>query len=222
MNKREADEAAPIVVATLTTLLGLTPTRGRPGSDLRRAAGDVIAHVETLLRSDTIGEPLALCFDLAGELGVTLPQLEQVRVVPEATFPITVGGIEIKNALIEFSLATEGTVIANMTFTSREDVNAIRSSTNKAFAGIEEAVADSMDSITYRAIVSLHAAITSHLIETARPLPRMLNYRFGLTLSTLRITHRLYNDAGRADELRAENKIVHPAFCPLQGKALSA
>jgi prophage DNA circulation protein len=61
-----------------------------------------------------------------------------------------------------------------------------------------------------------------HLVETARPLPRMLNYRFYLTMPNVVMAHRLYADASRADELRNENKIVHPAFCPRQGRALSA
>jgi len=32
---------------------------------------------------------------------------------------------------------------------------------------------------------------------------------------------RLYSDAGRADELRAENDVVHPAFMRPTGYALS-
>jgi prophage DNA circulation protein len=35
------------------------------------------------------------------------------------------------------------------------------------------------------------------------------------------LAYRLYADASRADEIRAENKVVHPAFCPPTGIALS-
>jgi len=38
----------------------------------------------------------------------------------------------------------------------------------------------------------------------------------------LTIAYKLYSDASRADEVRAENKIVHPAFCPLVGYGLSS
>jgi prophage DNA circulation protein len=50
----------------------------------------------------------------------------------------------------------------------------------------------------------------------------MLNFRFGYPMPTLVMAHKLYADAGRADELRAENKCVHPSFCRPYGKALSS
>ena len=86
---------------------------------------------------------------------------------------------------------------------------------------MEEIAADDMDQMTYQALVRLHAAVTFFLVETARPLPRMLNFQFGAPMPTLVAAYRLYADAGRADELRAENKVVHPAFMRPFGKALS-
>jgi prophage DNA circulation protein len=50
----------------------------------------------------------------------------------------------------------------------------------------------------------------------------MLNYRFNQPLPTLVMAYRLYADASRGDELRYENAIVHPAFPPMMGRALSA
>jgi prophage DNA circulation protein len=41
-------------------------------------------------------------------------------------------------------------------------------------------------------------------------------------MPTLVMAYRLYADASRGDELRAENKVVHPAFSPAAGLALSA
>jgi prophage DNA circulation protein len=79
-----------------------------------------------------------------------------------------------------------------------------------------------MDQMTYRALVELHAAIIFHMIETARPLPRMLTFKFAEPMPSLQVAHRLYYDAGRADELRTENKVVHPAFMLPTGQALSA
>jgi len=57
---------------------------------------------------------------------------------------------------------------------------------------------------------------------TALPLPRMLNYRFNAVLPTLVISQRLYYDGSRADQVRDANRIVHPAFCPIMGQALSS
>jgi prophage DNA circulation protein len=64
--------------------------------------------------------------------------------------------------------------------------------------------------------------MTNHLVQTALPLPRMLQYQFAQILPSLVMAYKLYDDASRADEVRDENKIVHPAFCPLAGEALSS
>jgi prophage DNA circulation protein len=50
----------------------------------------------------------------------------------------------------------------------------------------------------------------------------MLQWRFSKVMSTLMLAQRLYYDASRADELRNENHIIHPAFSKLAGRALSA
>jgi prophage DNA circulation protein len=79
-----------------------------------------------------------------------------------------------------------------------------------------------MDQSDYKAIVSLRAAIVNHLVATARPLPSLLSYWFGTPLPSLVISQRLYGDASRYDEIREENKVIHPAFCPQSGVALSS
>jgi prophage DNA circulation protein len=221
MFKVDAKEAAPIVIATLDAMLTWAPTRGRPGSDLRTAIGDIKAHIEALLQGDRIGPPLLNCFELANKTGMTLSQMNQVHATAAAQTATLPGAIVIKDALIEFALAAEAKIIADMDFVSREDVELVKNHINAAFAPLEEEVADQMDAMTYRAIISLHAAITFHLYETARPLPEMLRFRFGISMPTLLIAQRLYADAGRADELRLENKVVHPAFMLPNGRALS-
>jgi prophage DNA circulation protein len=221
MFKVDAKEAAPIVVVVLDALLTWAPTRGRPGSDLRTAIGDIKANVEQLLMSDSIGPPLVKCFNLSQKVGITFSQMNQVHSVAAAQTATLPGSILVRDSLIELALTIEAKIIANTTFVSREDVELIKNIINAAFAPLEEEVADQMDAMTYRAIISLHAAITFHLYETARPLPEMLRFRFGLALPTLIIGQRLYADAGRADELRQENKVVHPAFMRPTGRALS-
>jgi prophage DNA circulation protein len=222
MLKADAVEAAPIVETALNALLSWAPTRGRPGSDLRTAVGSILAHLPELLQYDLIDIPMASCFDLAYTTGVDIYQMESIRRTIAAQTATLVGSIMTKDMLIELAFAIEGYVISDMTFVSRDDVDQIKLAINTAFENMEEEIADEMDAMTWRAILKLHAAISLHLVETARPLPRMLDYHFNLILPSVVLAHRLYADAGRADELRAENKIVHPAFCPLDGRALSA
>ena len=49
----------------------------------------------------------------------------------------------------------------------------------------------------------------------------MLDFQFAAIRPTLIQSYRLYADASRADELREENNVVHPAFAPRNGRALS-
>jgi prophage DNA circulation protein len=202
-------------------LLAWAPTRGREGAALRSTVNAVRADVMHLLQTDTIGPPLANCFVLAQATGATLANIENVRMTAAEMAPTLVGAIMIRDALIQFCLVTQGRILVGTKFVSRDDVERVRSMINASFTSIEEDVADRMDAMTYRAIVELHAAISFYLVETARPLPRMLNYRFNQPMPTLAIAQKLYHDAGRADELRAENKVVHPAFCQRVGRALS-
>ena len=86
---------------------------------------------------------------------------------------------------------------------------------------IDERKMTYMDQATFQALIRLHGALTNHLVATALPLPQMVQYQFFSILPSLVVSHKLYADAARADEVVAENRIVHPAFCPLLGQALS-
>jgi prophage DNA circulation protein len=159
---------------------------------------------------------------LAVTTGIDLSQVERVRQIAEGFSPTTPGAQMIKDSLVQLAFVTQARLIVAMTFVSRTDVDNVRAMINASFAPAEEAMADQMDAMTYRAVLSLHAAITFFLVQTARPLPEMLTYRFSYPRSTLAIAQRLYSDATRADEIKNENMIVHPLFCPMMGRALSA
>ena len=139
-----------------------------------------------------------------------------------AEIPATLGAILVRDSGIGICLATEAQVLASTAFVSRDDSEKVRLAFNDIFNQVEEVAADNMDQMTYQATINLRAAITFFLVETARPLPRMLRYRFAQPVPSLLGAYRLYDDAARGDELRAENHIVHPAFMPATGRALSA
>jgi|SRR5262245_25720176 len=222
MFKADAIEAAPILQRALVALLAAAPTRGRNGADLRTACGDLFENAELLIQAGLAGEPLDHCFELARKTGMTQKQLSFVRSRVLEETPKLLGAILIKNAIVNMCLGHEGTVIADMRFANREEVNQLKTAMNEIFNQVEEVAADDMDQMSYRTLVELHAAIIYHLTETARPLPRMLAFQFASSRPTLAIAYRLYDDAARADELRVENKVVHPAFMLPTGRALSA
>jgi hypothetical protein len=221
MNRYDAKEAAEIVDRMMVNLATCIPTQGRAGSDARVAIGYVRANAFTLLMADAIGPPLDEAFDLTFSSGANLEQIEAVRVQVELEQPRSPGAVLLTQAGMNFCLATEGRIIAAMTFVSREDVERIKQRMIAPFANAEEVAADEMDSMTFQALIGLHATITNHLVKTALPLPRLLAFQFFEPLPSLVQSYRLYSDASRADEMRDANKVVHPAFCPLTGEGLS-
>jgi hypothetical protein len=222
MEDPDAFEAAGIVIRMLQRLLKTIADKGETGATTRTVIGDTIANAYPLLRSDLIGPSLDNCFDLCQQSGAQFYQLEQIRVWVTIETPQTLGGTLVQNAGIQLCLATEGRVIADMTFVSREGVEAVKSTIQLPFGDAEETAADDMAQMTYQSLISLHAAIINHLVQTALPLPRMLDYSFTAIWPSLVIAYKLYSDAGRGDEVRDENQVIHPAFCPLLGQALSA
>lgn len=219
----DAKEAVPIVVIALRHLLTMAPTKGREGSDLRTACGDTMLNAETLLQKNEIGVPLDNCFYLSRKTGISFSQMDDVRAtIADIPTPITIGAMLVKNSLINFCLATQSAILGETNFRSRQDVDRYKNIVNTTFSTMEEIAADEMDQVIYRSLIELRAGTVYFLIEQARPLPRMLNYRWSYIMSSLAMSYKLYDDAGRADDLRDENKIVHPAFMQLTGKALSS
>lgn len=220
---RDAQEANTIVQGVLKNLSTCIPQSGAVGVQARTAIGDLQANAFVLLRQDAIGPSLQNCFDLVVQTGATQPQIDWVRQEAEGiTTPITVGGTLMQNSCINFCLAAQADIISAMTFTSYQDVIAVIENLRTPFGDAIEIAADEMDQMTFQALLALAANLTNYLITTARPLPRLVTYQFASVLPTLVIAYRLYADASRCDQVRQENKIIHPAFCPLNGVALSS
>ena len=222
MYRTDVLEAAPIVLRLLNHLAACIPAAGVGGSSARTAIGDTAAIVTSLLSNNTLGPPLANCFNQVMLAGASQPQIDQVRVLTSVETPKTLGGAMVQNAGIYLCMATEAQIIASMTFTSRQDVEAIKVTLRAPFNAAEALAADNMDQASFMALIGLDAAITNFLVTTARPLPRMTGYQFATSLPSLVIAYRLYQDASRADQVVQENRVVHPAFCPPTGIALSA
>jgi prophage DNA circulation protein len=225
--KNEAEEAAPILQRSLYKLLGALPAIGKPEqtitrANFRTACGHLILNALPFLQQDIAGPPLDRCFALAVDSGIELLGLRYVRNQAYAEVPVTAGAKMVRSAIVYASMAHAASVLAGMTFTSREQVEQMKKVINEAQNRAEEEAADDMAQESYQRLVQFHAAVIFYLTETARPLPRMLQWRFSKVMSTLMLAQRLYYDASRADELREENHIIHPAFSKLSGRALSS
>jgi len=219
----DAQEANTIVQKVLDDLAVCIPQSGDQGVTARTAIGDLKAQAYLLLRQDLIGPPLLDCFEQVRAAGASRGQLDWVRTqVSSIATPVQLGGALMQNSCIQLCLAMEADIIENMVFTSYQDVQILIQSLTQPFEDAIEIAADEMDQMTFQGLINLAAAVVNYLVTTARPLPRLVQYEFAAVLPTLVIAYRLYADAGRADEVRDENKIIHPAFCPVKGVALSA
>jgi len=223
MQSSDVHEAATIAREAADLLLATSNDQriGRAGSDLRRACGDLKANAEVYVAHNKIAAKLAACFEQARVTGATMDEFDRIRASMAATVAVSLVAVMIKQASVCYSLQQFSIVLAATTFTSRQDVENLRPQINDAFNAAEEIAADEMSLVVYRTLVALHAAVSFYLYETARPLPQMLDFQFTSTRPTLILSQRLYAVADRADELREENKVVHPAFAPRSGRALA-
>jgi prophage DNA circulation protein len=224
MYKPALQEAAAVIDACVTSVLGVIPATNNSAALCRMIAGRLSANAQLLFVEGQAGTQMAQVFDLARQAGTTVYGIRAARNAFYTAVPGThsLEATAVYNNAIRMSLATEATIIANMDFVSVDDVDRVKATLNDEFGDAEEVAADDMEQMTFQALIKLHAAITAFLVETARPLPRIMNYRFAAVMSSLVTAQRLYCDASRADELRDENKVVHPAFCPVTGRALSS
>jgi hypothetical protein len=219
---QEVSEGAKIANLAVDMLLETSnEQKGKSGSDLRRACGDMKAYAEIYIVKNVIADRLSDCFEQARITGATLDEFNRIREALVAEPVVSLVGALIKEGCICFSLQQMSLCLVAIKFNSREDADRVRLEINDAFNPAEETAADEMALVVYKTLISLHAAVTFHLYETARPLPQMLQFKFGAPRPTLVQSYRLYSTAARADELREENKVVHPAFAPREGRALA-
>jgi prophage DNA circulation protein len=221
--KTEFDEIEEIVKRTTDNLKAFSGMQaGRPGAELRYAVGDLAARTNIYLADGTFANRLRICFRLATQAGINLDWMDRViKQLTEETPTALTSTSVVQNSLI-FALAQEGRIIAATTYRSRDDVDITMRRMKRWFDIIKDIIADTMSGPSYQAFINLTAAITRYLTDTARPLPRMLRYELAATMPGLFVSNYIYGEGGRAEELAAENKIVHPAFMQRTLRALSA
>jgi prophage DNA circulation protein len=216
-------EGVGILTSMLNALSGtVSGLTGIPGSDLFFAINDLLVSGEGVIRTSALGDPLFAVFEQATTAAATLSGMQIVLAVIQAQTPSGAIGIAITNAGINMALVEQARILSATTFTSSNDVSAAIASNNTNFSSAEETVADSGDVMTYQALVALHGSVTRDLIHRALRLPSLVSYSVPRSLPSVTLAWRLYADSTRSDELVAENKVIHPAFCPASGIALSA
>ena len=219
----EAKETENVLNRLLDSLLTtISSQAGQEGIQLRTSIGDVRANFRDYFLDGTFAENLLECFKAAQTANVTLASLVRVRLKLFEEAPVGNIPKAIVQSAIGFCLALESRIISNIEFTCRNDVETMISTMQVAFGIARDLAADALDSKAYRDLVALSGALTSYLATTARPLPRMVTFKLAVEMPALVLSNRVYYVADRSEEIVAENRIVHPAFCPREIRGLAS
>jgi len=223
MNRKTAQqEAAGLAQQLIAALLGtLHGDTGLPGAQLRYYCGQLQVSLVADIAAGQLGSDLATCFDQARIAGAQFADFESILQLATDMQPVGIFGVAVANAGIRLSLIEQALVLAATTFTSRQDIDNYLTVINGSFDDAELVVADSLDNVTYQALINLHAAVAGDLTTRALQLPRIVSYTFQARMPSLWLAQRLYADGSRANEISQENKVVHPLFCPPTGVCLS-
>ncbi|WP_267426352.1 hypothetical protein [Methylobacterium sp. GC_Met_2] len=192
------------------------------GATLRQLCGALSADAVDEVQASTFGPPLAACFTTATAAGATFAGMDRVRQVAQAVTAADLPVQRVAQIAARLALSEMVNIIAATSFASRQDVDATLARVNLAFAPAEDFAAGRFDNVAWRALTALHAACVRDLTARARPLPRVVPYAFATRMPLLTLANRLFGDAGRAEQLLAENRdTVHPLFMPASGNAFS-
>ena len=188
---------------------------------LNQAAGSLRAGAETAIDGLSFGGALADLFRLLRQAGASFAAVDAVRVQGLQTATRSgVAGVVVDTVVLQ-ALACQCRIVADMTFSSRGQVDSVRAALDAGFESSLTKASNDFDQVTVRALVSLRAAVMRDLTVRARPLPKMISYTFPQRRPALAIAQRLYADGDRYLEVIQENAAVHPLFMPASGRALS-
>jgi prophage DNA circulation protein len=217
IRKFQVLEAVNVLYFALTGLINATQD-----SATRLACTNLQAQAISTVQTSSLGVPLFACFELAYNAGASLASMDSLRASLAGLATYTNQGAAVQQICLRFALVEECRILSDQNWTSRQDVVTWLGQLNDAFAPVEDYAALQRDNVTYQALVALHAATAQDLASRSRTLPRMINYSYPQTMPALWIAQRLYADGSRADELIKENKLIHPLFAPMTGRALAS
>ena len=223
MTKRSLAEAVAGLRAVLAALREATLSNtSTSGADLTYATNLLAAEAPGRIAAGNVGSAIQNCFTLAIAAGATLAGMTAVYTAADDLVSLSKPAKTILAACKSFAVIAITRIVKATTFTSREDIDSTLVLLSARFASVEAAAGAALLTDLYQALVTLRGAITATLTTASYPLPRLISYSVGSTVSALTLAQRLYGNASRAGELAAENKVFHPAFMPLAGRALSA
>lgn len=201
--------------------------------DIRVLLADTRAAARDVALPDTLASIAAAYRQAAADPRAVIAGLERIAVACRAIVPVEASSgtlyrqRENEQALtltIEcMALSEIGQAVAAFIPRSRDEAQSYRLRLGRAFDVTIERAAEQGATVVLRALRTAQAAMVRDLIERGRPLARLLAYETAVPMPAVVLAHRFYQDAGRTDELVAENGGTdHPGFMPMTGRAYSA
>ncbi|WP_166304314.1 hypothetical protein [Bradyrhizobium sp. 2S1] len=222
MIRADRDEVAGIIQRIGPAVLSTVPANvGSAGSELRRLVGQMLSSNDVVTDSAAFATQMTACLNEARAAGATWTAMSRVRLQALSETPQSLSATIVVQMIVRLSLAQEARLVTALQFQSRDDVESVAQIMGAAFDAAAEVASDDLQAAAYMAIISLQATVTKFLTDVGRQVPRVITYRFPQTLPALTMAQRLYADASRSDELRNENRVVHPAFMPRDGRMLA-
>jgi prophage DNA circulation protein len=187
-------------------------------------------------RSATLAQDLAEIVDgyraASADPAAVVAGLESVVVAVRGFVPVAAvnavrarqRAVEVKFTTLVEALAVAGAVraVSDLEIDSYEQAERLRARLRRLVDLAVERAADAEETLLVRALREAGGWVARDLIERGRPLARIVAYQTHVPLPAVVLAHRLYQDAGRAGELAAQNPgHDHPSFLPMAGKALS-
>lgn len=219
--RNKVEETMGLLGQILSKLMATVPPLSSTAYVVRRLVGDLTVQARWLIANGGFGDSLRACFDAAVEAGATLDSMDMLRTFILRLAPKTDMAVAVVQSALFFTLAEEAKIVAAMTFDSRDDVAVMIKRMGQAYEEVTVTVMDFYSDILYQAFGSLSAALMQHLYLTELTLPLIVTYQTAGVRTALSLAQLIYADAGRTDEIIAENKVVHPAFVPRVVRVLS-
>lgn len=182
--------------------------------------GAAVAGIVDIARNLADAMPAAVAIRAYGEIVASPLDRPTGPFLTRAAEAAAFNGFAIEIATRMAALTAYAEAIARADIPDRQTAITLRADASEffdAFLGVLSA--DDID--LYNAGTDLAGRVTDFLSRAILDRAPVVQVGANRTLPALWWAHRLYADAGRADELVARNRVVHPLFMPTEFEALS-
>jgi prophage DNA circulation protein len=218
----EFEDAVNIVKRVAPTILGTIPmTADTEVAALRFFVGDLVTNAGTYIIDNTISTRIVIALTQARIAGATMYTLARVRKAALAEAPIGLIGVAVKFMFTCLCLAQEAVALTGIKYTNRDQATDDQAVLMLAFSEAAEEASDDANAAAYMSIITLQGRVARYYADLIYTLPRVVDYRFQVTLPALAMSQVAYFNGERSDELRLQNRVIHPAFMPMTGKMLA-